>query len=242
MLMAEGANAIHLHRKGYRRIVAGDDERPSPGQRTRGTPGARLCRRLDGAARGPQEVGTASDRPSMDFRGSGDRGRQDCVDEATNTTSYLLVLRPPWADPASRGGAALRQGCRRPLDPLGRADPRQGERRVVRRRILRRAQMGRIPRCSRRRVSMFPTAAPIPRRPRPRATPRPIPAPVFPARASQGRAFLGASGTASTPLDVRAAPAIAGAAWPLSIHQPTLPRHGRAKSRPSTSLSIERLV
>jgi len=37
-------------------------------------------------------VGTATDRPSMDFRGSGDRSQQDCVDEATNTTSYLLVL------------------------------------------------------------------------------------------------------------------------------------------------------
>jgi hypothetical protein len=37
-------------------------------------------------------VGTASDRASMDFRGSGDRTQLDCVDEATNTTSYLLVL------------------------------------------------------------------------------------------------------------------------------------------------------
>jgi hypothetical protein len=37
-------------------------------------------------------TGTATDRPSMDFRGSGDRSQQDCVDEATNTTSYLLVL------------------------------------------------------------------------------------------------------------------------------------------------------
>jgi hypothetical protein len=37
-------------------------------------------------------VGTARDRPSMDFAGSGDRSQQDCVDEATNTTSYLLVL------------------------------------------------------------------------------------------------------------------------------------------------------
>lgn len=37
-------------------------------------------------------VGTASDRPSMDFGGSGDSSQQDCVDEATNTTSYLLVL------------------------------------------------------------------------------------------------------------------------------------------------------
>ena len=37
-------------------------------------------------------AGTASDRPSMDFIGSGDSSQQDCVDEATNTTSYLLVL------------------------------------------------------------------------------------------------------------------------------------------------------
>lgn len=38
-------------------------------------------------------VGSASDRPSMDFMGSGDHSQQDCVDEATNTTSYLLVLK-----------------------------------------------------------------------------------------------------------------------------------------------------
>jgi len=37
-------------------------------------------------------VGTASDRPSMDMLGSGDESQQDCVDEATNTTSYLMVL------------------------------------------------------------------------------------------------------------------------------------------------------
>jgi hypothetical protein len=37
-------------------------------------------------------VGTASDRASMDFGGSGDSTQQDRVDEATNTTSYLLVL------------------------------------------------------------------------------------------------------------------------------------------------------
>jgi hypothetical protein len=37
-------------------------------------------------------VGTASDRTSIDFRGSGDPTQLDCVDEATNTTSYLLVL------------------------------------------------------------------------------------------------------------------------------------------------------
>jgi hypothetical protein len=37
-------------------------------------------------------AGTASDRPSMDMLGSGDTSQQDCVDEATNTTSYLMVL------------------------------------------------------------------------------------------------------------------------------------------------------
>ncbi len=38
-------------------------------------------------------VGTATDRPSMDFLGSGDPSQKDCVDEATNTTSYLMVLQ-----------------------------------------------------------------------------------------------------------------------------------------------------
>ena len=37
-------------------------------------------------------IGTASDRTSIDLRGSGDPSQPDCVDEATNTTSYLLVL------------------------------------------------------------------------------------------------------------------------------------------------------
>ena len=41
-------------------------------------------------------IGTKDDRPGMDFEGSGDPTQQDCVDEATNTTSYLTVL-------ASRG-------------------------------------------------------------------------------------------------------------------------------------------
>lgn len=33
------------------------------------------------------------DRAGMEFRGTGDPTQQDCVDEATNTTSYLLVLQ-----------------------------------------------------------------------------------------------------------------------------------------------------
>ena len=38
-------------------------------------------------------IGTDKDRPGMDFTASGDPTQQDCVDEATNTTSYLLVLQ-----------------------------------------------------------------------------------------------------------------------------------------------------
>ena len=38
-------------------------------------------------------VGTKDDRPGMDFDGSGDPTQQDCVDEATNTTAYLLILQ-----------------------------------------------------------------------------------------------------------------------------------------------------
>ena len=33
------------------------------------------------------------DRAGMEFGGTGDPTQQDCVDEATNTTSYLLVLQ-----------------------------------------------------------------------------------------------------------------------------------------------------
>lgn len=39
-----------------------------------------------------QQIGTSADRAGMDFGASGDPTQQDCVDEATNTTSYLLVL------------------------------------------------------------------------------------------------------------------------------------------------------
>ena len=38
-------------------------------------------------------IGTSADRPGMDLAASGDPTQQDCVDEATNTTSYLLVLQ-----------------------------------------------------------------------------------------------------------------------------------------------------
>lgn len=38
-------------------------------------------------------IGTKDDRAGMDFAGSGDPTQQDCVDESTNTTSYMLVLQ-----------------------------------------------------------------------------------------------------------------------------------------------------
>jgi hypothetical protein len=37
-------------------------------------------------------VGTSADRPGDDFEGAGDPTQMDCVDVATNLTSYLLVL------------------------------------------------------------------------------------------------------------------------------------------------------
>lgn len=40
-----------------------------------------------------EAIGTKADRAGMDFAASGDPTQQDCVDESTNTTSYLLVLQ-----------------------------------------------------------------------------------------------------------------------------------------------------
>ncbi|MGI9418016.1 MAG: hypothetical protein ACR2RA_09290 [Geminicoccaceae bacterium] len=38
------------------------------------------------------QLGTSADRPGMDYKASGDPTQQDCVDEATNTTAYLMFL------------------------------------------------------------------------------------------------------------------------------------------------------
>ena len=46
-------------------------------------------------------AGTSADRPGMEFAGSGDPTQQDCVDEATNTTSYMLMLEKAGLDPAA---------------------------------------------------------------------------------------------------------------------------------------------
>ncbi len=37
-------------------------------------------------------LGLKDDRPSIDLFGNGDPGQLDCVDEATNSTSFLLIL------------------------------------------------------------------------------------------------------------------------------------------------------
>lgn len=39
-----------------------------------------------------ERIGTKYDRAGMDFVASGDPQQQDCLDEATNTTSYLTLL------------------------------------------------------------------------------------------------------------------------------------------------------
>jgi hypothetical protein len=39
-----------------------------------------------------RETGTWKDRAAIDFSAAGDPSQMDCVDEATNTTSYLSVL------------------------------------------------------------------------------------------------------------------------------------------------------
>jgi len=39
-----------------------------------------------------KETGTSADRAGLDLLGGGDPTQMDCVDEATNTTSYLTVL------------------------------------------------------------------------------------------------------------------------------------------------------
>jgi hypothetical protein len=42
--------------------------------------------------RADKAVGTDKDRPGDDMAGNGDPGQMDCVDVATNLTSYMLVL------------------------------------------------------------------------------------------------------------------------------------------------------
>lgn len=39
-----------------------------------------------------EPTGTKKDRPSLDISGNGDPSQLDCVDEATNVTSYLIMM------------------------------------------------------------------------------------------------------------------------------------------------------
>ena len=76
-------------------------------------------------------IGTKDDRPGMDFSASGDPTQQDCVDEATNTTSYLTVLAGSRPDQASHRRGTVRQGelsARRfRMDALDRGAGRDGQ-------------------------------------------------------------------------------------------------------------------
>ena len=55
-------------------------------------------------------IGTDKDVPGLAFKSAGDRTQQDCIDESTNTTTYLTMLAEDGllrfhavARPASRG-------------------------------------------------------------------------------------------------------------------------------------------
>jgi hypothetical protein len=43
-------------------------------------------------SRADKAVGTSNDRPGDDLAGNGDPGQMDCVDVATNLTSYMLIM------------------------------------------------------------------------------------------------------------------------------------------------------
>ncbi len=68
------------------------------------------------------EVGTANDRPGDDFGGSGDPSQMDCVDVATNLSSYVLILdRHQLLRHHSVGGVYVKEDYRKGvlrLDPL----------------------------------------------------------------------------------------------------------------------------
>ena len=76
----------------------------------------------------------------MDFRGSGDTTQLDCVDEATNTTSYILVLDRHGLIRHHRVERPLRQGQPHTLDALGGGDPGAGKRRAFRHQFIERPE------------------------------------------------------------------------------------------------------
>ncbi len=61
-------------------------------------------------------VGTSADRPADDMAGSGDPSQMDCVDVATNLSSYLLILeRHQLLRHHSVGGVFVKEDYRRGL-------------------------------------------------------------------------------------------------------------------------------
>ncbi len=68
-------------------------------------------------------VGTAGDRPGDDMAGNGDPGQMDCVDVATNLSSYTLVMeRHKLFRHHSVGSMFVKEDIRRgwTVDPLRR--------------------------------------------------------------------------------------------------------------------------
>lgn len=62
-------------------------------------------------------VGTAGDRPGDDLAGNGDPGQMDCVDVATNLTSYMLVMeRHKLFRHHSVGSMHVKEDLRRGID------------------------------------------------------------------------------------------------------------------------------
>ncbi|NBN62210.1 hypothetical protein [Pannonibacter tanglangensis] len=55
-------------------------------------------------------VGSAGDRPGFDMRGAGEPGQMDCIDEATNTTSLLLLAEARGLLRHHRAGAPVARG------------------------------------------------------------------------------------------------------------------------------------
>ena len=77
-------------------------------------------------------VGTAGDRPGDDLAGNGDPGQMDCVDVATNLSSYMLVMERHKTLPPSQRRIDLREGGHparlERVDPLRRRSRREQDR------------------------------------------------------------------------------------------------------------------
>ena len=91
-LWLQGADAVHLHASRHRRVSGLDGAGAAQRQPGRRAQGHRLRHCLDGAARGADRRHGSRTAPAWTLAARAIPTQQDCVDEATNTTSYLLVL------------------------------------------------------------------------------------------------------------------------------------------------------